>query len=41
MRCLNLRHRQTAWIGSSEKTGDVINTKDAKKQEAVLSFEIH
>ena len=36
--CLNLTHRQTV---SSETTGDIIDTKDVKKQEAVLSFEMH
>ena len=38
VRCLNLTHRQTV---SSETTGDIIDTKDVKKQEAVLSFEMH
>ena len=41
VRCLNSKHRQTAWSVSSETTGDITNTKNVKKQEAVLSFEIH
>ena len=41
VRWLNLKHTQTAWSVSSETTGDIINTKDFKKQEAVLSFEMH
>ena len=41
VRYLNLKHRQTAWSVSSETTGDIINTKNVRKQEAVLSFQMH
>ena len=41
VRCLNLKHRQTVWRVSSETTGDIIKTKNVKKQEAVFSFEMH
>ena len=33
LRCLNLKNRQTEWSVSSETTGDLINTKNVKKQE--------
>ena len=32
VRCLNSKHRQTAWSVSSETTGDTINTEDVKKK---------
>ena len=38
VRCLNVRYKQTAWSVSPETTGHIINTKDVKKQEAVLSL---
>ena len=41
VKCLNLKHRQRAWSVSSETTGDIINIKNVKKQETVLSFEMY
>ena len=32
---------QTTWCVSSETTSDIINTKDVKKKEALLSSEMH
>ena len=38
VKCLNSKHRQTV---SSETTGDIIDTENVKKQEALFSFEMH
>ena len=37
IKCLNFKDRKTTWCVSSETTSDIINTKDGKKKEALLS----